>query len=77
MKEKILEQGKFIRLEYEAWKQSFLTILAELKVIVESFNSNDTHVQAGYWMRLQEYDLLPFEKYEDLSIGKVQQEHGL
>lgn len=76
MKKKILEQDKFIHLEYEAWKQSFLIILAEIKVIVESFNSNISHIQVGYWMRIQEYDLLPFEKYEDLADGRVQQGHG-
>ena len=32
MKEKILEHENLIRLEYEAWTQSFLHDFAELKV---------------------------------------------
>src|SRR5712691_7193873 len=71
MTEKILEHEKVMYAEYEAWNQSFLHVFAELKAIVESFNSNDKYTQVGYYISLQEYDLLPFEKYEDLRRGKT------
>jgi Fic family protein len=68
MREKILEQDKIRHAEYDAWRQSFLTIGAELRAIVESFNHQYT--DKGYEMRLQEYDVLTFEKYDDISMGK-------
>jgi molecular chaperone DnaK (HSP70)/fido (protein-threonine AMPylation protein) len=69
MKEKMLERKQIKRAVYEAWIQSFKTISAELKTIVESFN-NHPHFQEEFRIKLQEYDLLPFEKYQDICAGK-------
>lgn len=70
MKSKVVEQQKNIEAEYEAWKQSILTIPAELGAVVESFNTNEVYVRAGYQMRCYVYDLLPIEKYRDIANGK-------
>lgn len=70
MHEKILHQNEIRQATYDAWKQSFLTILAELKAIVEAFDANLDHIGAGYSMKLLEYDVLPFEKYDDICSGR-------
>ena len=70
MREKVLEQEKIRQADYDAWKQSFLTISAELKALVESFSGNYKYIQAGFKMKFREYDLLTFEKYDDISKGK-------
>jgi Fic family protein/molecular chaperone DnaK (HSP70) len=70
MSTKVAEQQKTIEAEYEAWKQSVLTIPAELRAVVESFNTNDAYDQAGYHLRCQVYDLLTLEKYVDITRGK-------
>ncbi len=68
MREKVLEQERMRHADYNAWKQSFLTILAELKAIIQTFNHQ--YADIGFQMRLQEYDVLTFEKYEDINLGK-------
>jgi Fic family protein len=70
MKTKVVEQQKNVEAEYEAWKQSVLTIPAELAAVVESFNANDLYVHSGYNMRCHVYDLLPIEKYREITAGK-------
>jgi len=70
MKEKILHRNKVRLANYEAWKQSFLTVLAELNAIAEFFNSTADYAQSGYGMTLREYDLLALEKYEDIINGR-------
>jgi hypothetical protein len=70
MKSKVVEQQKHIEAEYEAWKQSILTIPAELKAVVESFNANEVSLGAGYYLKCHVYDLLPIEKYRDIASGK-------
>ena len=70
MKTKVVEQQKNVEAEYEAWKQSVLTIPAELGAVVETFNTNEAYMRAGYQMRCRVYDLLPIEKYRDISSGK-------
>jgi hypothetical protein len=70
MREKMLEQDKIRQAEYDVWKQSFLTISAELKALIESFNGNYKYIQAGFKMKFKEYDLLTFEKYDDIRKGK-------
>lgn len=70
MKSKVVEQQRNVESEYEAWKQSVLTIPAELRAVVESFNTNEVYMRAGYQMRCHVYDLLPIEKYWDISSGK-------
>jgi hypothetical protein len=70
MREKVLEQEKIGQADYDAWKQSFLTISAELKALVESFSGNYKYIQLGFKIKFREYDLLTFEKYADISKGK-------
>jgi hypothetical protein len=70
MKTKVVERQKTFEADYEAWKQSVLRIPAELRAIVESFNTNQTYDRAGYHMRYQTYDLLTIDKYIDILRGK-------
>ncbi len=70
MQQKLLEENKIREARYEAWKQSLLTIPAEFKAIIESFNSNQDYRTAGYRIKMQEYDLLTQDKYEDIGAGK-------
>jgi hypothetical protein len=70
MKEKIRRYQQVRLVEYDAWKQSFLTVLAELKAIVQFFNSNTDYTRAGYGMNLRDYDVLALEKYEDITTGR-------
>ena len=70
MRQKLLEQEKIKQAEYEAWKQSILTIPAEFGAIIESFNNDDISKQARFKIRLHQYDLLTPEKYDDISLGK-------
>jgi hypothetical protein len=70
MRSKVVEQQKKVEAEYEAWKQSVLTIPAELKTVVESFNANELYARAGFQMRFHVYDLLPIEKYNEISNGR-------
>ncbi len=70
MKAKIRRFQEVRLAEYAAWKQSFLTVLAELKAIVQFFNSNADYTRAGYGINLRDYDVLALEKYEDISSGR-------
>jgi fido (protein-threonine AMPylation protein) len=70
MRSKVVEQQKKVEADYEAWKQSVLTIPAELGAVVESFNANEAYARAGFQMRCHVYDLLPIEKYIDIANGR-------
>lgn len=69
MKLKVLELENIKKAEYDAWKQSFLTVSAELNAIGEFFNQN--WGEAGFWMKVRGYDILAFEKYDDIRKGKT------
>jgi hypothetical protein len=71
MRSKVVEQQNKVEAEYEAWKQSVLTIPAELGAVVESFNANEAYARAGFQMRCHVYDLLPIEKYMDITNGRA------
>jgi hypothetical protein len=71
MKTKVVEFQKTIEAEYEAWKQSVLTIPAELGAVVEAFNANGVYAKVGYRMKCQVFDLLTLEKYIDIASGKT------
>jgi Fic family protein/molecular chaperone DnaK (HSP70) len=68
MREKVLEQNKIRQADYEARKQNFLTISAELKALVESFNYK--YIPDGFKMKFREFDSLTFEKYDDINKGR-------
>lgn len=70
MKTKVVERQKTIEAEYDAWKQSVLTIPAELRALVESFNANEVYGRAGYHMRCETFDLLTLDKYVDIARFK-------
>lgn len=70
MKGKVLERQKAMEAEYDAWKQSMLILPAELLMIVDEFNSSEGYRQAGYSMRVQKYDMLTFDKYAEMALGK-------
>ncbi len=71
MKTKVVERQKTIEAEYQAWKQSFLTVPAEFRAIIESFNANHAYDAAGYHMRCQTYDFLTLDKYVEIVQGKT------
>lgn len=68
MKKKVHELAQVRVAEYRAWQQSFLTVLAELKAVVEAFNAE--YKQQGFQIYVKEYDLLTFEKYDDICNGR-------
>jgi len=70
MKSKVVERAKTSEAEYEAWKQSVLTIPAELRAVCESFNAEEAYDRAGYRLRWQTYDVLTLEKYIDIARGR-------
>jgi fido (protein-threonine AMPylation protein) len=70
LRSKALERKKVIEAEYEAWRQSMLVVPAELLTIVGEVNASDLGQQVGYHMRLQNYDVLTFDKYADIAGGK-------
>jgi hypothetical protein len=70
MKAKVVERQRTVEADYEAWKQSVLTIPAELRAVVEAFNANDVYTRVGYRMKCQIYDLLTLEKYVDIASGR-------
>jgi len=69
MREKIRRYQEVRLAEYDAWRQSFLTVLAELKAIAQFFNSNSDYTRFGFGMNLRDYDVLTLEKYEDITSG--------
>jgi hypothetical protein len=70
MKAKVIERHRTIEGEYNAWRQSVLTIPAECQAVVEAFNANDAYMRLGYRMHCQVYDLLSIEKYIDIASGR-------
>lgn len=70
MKAKVIERHRTIEAEYNAWRQSVLTIPAECQAVVEAFNANDAYSRLGYRMHCQVYDLLSIEKYIDIASGR-------
>jgi hypothetical protein len=67
---KVVQRQKAIEAEYEAWKQSVLTIPAEFRAVIEEFNANEICQRHGYRMRSTAYDLLTLEKYTDITCGR-------
>lgn len=70
METKIERQRQVVEANYLAWKQSFAVLQSELRSIVEQFNSDTRYRNAGYRINLLEYDVLPFDKYLDITLGK-------
>jgi len=70
MKAKVVQREKAIEAEYDAWKQSVLTIPAEFGAVIEEFNANELYQRHGYRMRCTPFDLLPLEKYTDIACGR-------
>ena len=68
MNEQLKEINKIKEAEYDSWKQAFATLLFESRTIMEEFN-RDYHSQR-FQMQVTEYDMLSFEKYNDILQGK-------
>ena len=70
MKTKVVERQRTIEAEYDAWRQSVLTIPAELRAVVESFNGTEAYIRVGYRIRCQVFDLLTLEQYVNIANGR-------
>ena len=70
MRLKVEEQKRLQEINYDAWKQCFTSLSVELKSIIAAFNAIEDIRDVGYEIYLNEYDMLSFDKYKDLTQHK-------
>jgi len=70
MHSKIHQIEKNIRANYNIWQTCIEEFKSKFIFIINEFNSNQDCRSAGFYIKLREYDILPFEKYQDICLGK-------